>query len=112
MPTNEQGEHADFDGPGNRYSIGIELCEQRGSNLAVTIDRAARLTAYLMYRNGIPLCNVVPHYHWERRGVSPLHKNCPHFLLENGRPGRKWRAFLGQVNYYYRGLNAETLASR
>ncbi len=112
MPTTEQGEHADFDGWGNRYSIGIEMCEKRGSNLAVTIDRTARLAAYLMYRNGIPISNVVPHYHWERRGVSPPHKNCPHFLLENGRPGRKWRAFQGRVNYYYRGLNAETLATR
>ena len=34
MPTNEQGEHADFDGPGNRYSIGIEMCENRGNNRA------------------------------------------------------------------------------
>ena len=26
IPTSERGEHADFDGPGNRYSIGIEMC--------------------------------------------------------------------------------------
>jgi len=112
MPTNEQGEHADFDGPGNRYSIGIEMCEQRGSNRDATVERAARLAAYLMYRHGIPLNQVVPHYHWERRGVSPPHKNCPHFLLENGRPGAKWRAFLGKVNYYYRSLITELLAAR
>ncbi|MEM7015389.1 MAG: N-acetylmuramoyl-L-alanine amidase, partial [Verrucomicrobiota bacterium] len=30
LPTNEQGEHADFDGPGNTTSIGIEMCEHRG----------------------------------------------------------------------------------
>jgi N-acetylmuramoyl-L-alanine amidase len=112
MPTHEQGEHADFDGPGNRYSIGIEMCENRGSNLNATIDRTARLTACLMHEHGIPLSRVVPHYHWPRRGVSTPHKNCPHFLLENGRPGRKWRAFLGRVNQYYRSARAVQVVSR
>jgi N-acetylmuramoyl-L-alanine amidase len=104
MPTSEQGEHADFDGPGNRYSIGIEMCEHRGNNLAATVERTAKLTAILMKKHGIPLSNVVPHYHWPRRGASPQNKNCPHFLMNNGRPGAKWRAFQGRVNYYYRQL--------
>ncbi|WP_234047400.1 peptidoglycan recognition protein family protein [Luteolibacter pohnpeiensis] len=104
MPTSEQGEHADFDGPGNRYSIGIEMCEQRGSNLAATIDRTAKLTAVLMKKNNIPLKNVVPHYHWPRNGKNPPNKNCPHFLMDNGKPGKKWQAFLGRVNFYYQKL--------
>lgn len=104
MPTTEQGEHADFDGPGNRYSIGIEMCEERGSNKQATIERTAKLTAILMKKNGIPLKNVVPHYHWPRTGSSPLHKNCPHFLMDNGKPGKKWRWFQGRVNYYYQRL--------
>lgn len=104
MPTNEQGEHADFHGPGNRLSIGIEMCEQRGSNRSATIDRTAKLAAILMKRNGIPLRNVVPHYHWPRRGKHPPNKNCPHFLMDNGRPGRKWQGFLNRVNYYYQQL--------
>jgi N-acetylmuramoyl-L-alanine amidase len=104
MPTNEQGEHADFGGPGNRLSIGIEMCEHRGCNLRSTIERTAKLTAILMKKKGIPLCNVVPHYHWPRRGKHPPNKNCPHFLLDNGRPGAKWRWFQGRVNYYYRQL--------
>lgn len=104
MPTSEQGEHADFDGPGNRYSIGIEMCEERGSNKQATVDRTAKLTAILMKKHGIPLRNVVPHYHWPRRGSSPLHKNCPHFLMDNGKPGRKWRGFQSRVNYYYQRL--------
>jgi N-acetylmuramoyl-L-alanine amidase len=41
LPTNERGEHADFDGPGNRYSIGIEMCEHRGNNRAQTIEQTA-----------------------------------------------------------------------
>ena len=104
MPTYEQGEHADFDGPGNRYSIGIEMCENRGNNRAETIDRTAKLCALLMQKYGIPLRNVVPHYHWPRRGKDPAHKNCPHFLLDDGRPGRKWRWFLGRVDHYYHKL--------
>ncbi len=105
MPISEQGEHADFSGPGNRLSIGIEMCEHRGNNRSVTVERTAKLTAALMKRNGIPLRNVVPHYHWPRRGKSPANKNCPHFLMDGGRPGAKWRTFLGRVNYHYRRFN-------
>ncbi len=104
MPISEQGEHADFHGPGNRLSIGIEMCENRGGNLRTTVERTAKLTAILMKRHGIPLGNVVPHYHWPRHGKHPPHKNCPHFLLTDGRPGPKWRGFVGRVNYYYRQL--------
>lgn len=104
MPTSEQGEHADFHGPGNLYSIGIEMCEERGSNIPATIERTAKLTAVLMKRHGIPLKNVVPHYHWPRRGKTPANKDCPHFLLDNGRPGRKWSKFQGRVGYYYQRL--------
>lgn len=112
MPTSEQGEHADFDGPGNRYSIGIEMCEHRGCNRSATIERTAKLTAKLMHDNGIPLSRVVPHYHWPRRGKNPPNKNCPHFLLDNGRPGTKWRWFLGRVDYHYKRAYQHTYASR
>jgi N-acetylmuramoyl-L-alanine amidase len=104
MPTTEQGEHADFDGPGNRLSIGIEMCEHRGSSKRATIERTARLTAILMKKNGIPLRNVVPHYHWPRRGKYPPNKNCPHFLMDRGRPGGKWRWFLSRVDAQYRSI--------
>jgi len=104
MPTSEQGEHADFGGPGNRLSIGIEMCENRGNSRSATTERTAKLTAVLMKKHGIPLKNVVPHYHWPRRGKTPPNKDCPHFLLDNGRPGSKWRAYLGRINYYYRRL--------
>jgi N-acetylmuramoyl-L-alanine amidase len=104
LPTNEQGEHADFDGPGNNYSIGIEMCEHRGNDLARTIDKTARLAAFLMYEHNLPISRVVPHYHWPRRGVSPPHKDCPHFLLDNGRPGPTWRWFLSRVEEHYSRL--------
>ena len=46
MPVNEQGEHADFDGPGNRLSIGIEMCEHRGSNRSATIERTMKAGSF------------------------------------------------------------------
>lgn len=104
LPISEQGEHADFHGPGNRLSIGIEMCENRGNNLSATIERTAKLTAVLMRQRGIPLNHVVPHYHWPRRGKTPPNKDCPHFLLDHGRPGAKWKKFLGRVNYYSRQI--------
>jgi N-acetylmuramoyl-L-alanine amidase len=104
IPTNEQGEHADFDGPGNNYSIGIEMAEHRGNSRAQTTDRTARLCASLMKEYNIPLSKVVPHYHWPRKGASPENKNCPHFLMDNGRPGKKWDGFLDQVNRHYKRL--------
>ena len=104
LPTNEQGEHADFSGPGNRYSIGIEMCENKGNSRAATIERTAKLTAYLMQKHDISLRKVVPHYHWPRRGLSQPHKNCPHYLLDNGHPGGKWQWFLAKVNKYYQAI--------
>ena len=106
LPTNEQGEHADFDGPGNKYSIGIEMCENRGNSRSGTIERTAKLAAYLMYKHKIPLKKVVPHYHWPRGGVSPAHKNCPHYLLDNGKPGAKWRGFQAKVNKHYKAITS------
>jgi N-acetylmuramoyl-L-alanine amidase len=106
LPTNEQGEHADFDGPGNNYSIGIEMCEHRGNDIARTIDKTARLAAFLMYEHNLPISRVVPHYHWPRRGASPPNKDCPHFLLDNGRPGATWRWFLSRVEAHHSRLVA------
>jgi len=108
LPTNERGEHADYDGPGNRNSIGIEMCENRGNNRERTLDRTARLAAWLMKQHGIPLSHIVPHQHWrmirhdDHRDLG--HKNCPHFLMDHGRPGAAWNAFLAKVAAYHRGM--------
>jgi N-acetylmuramoyl-L-alanine amidase len=108
LPCHEQGEHADFDGPGNNYSIGIEMCEHRGNDIGLTIDKTARLAAYMMYTNKIPLSHVVPHYHWPR--ISPYikqpHKNCPHFLMDAGRPRGTWQWFLRRVNLHYNRITS------
>lgn len=111
IPINEAGEHADIDGPGNHTSIGIEMAEHRGNDLARTIDRTARLTAVLMRQYDIPLSNVVPHYHWPREGYNPAHKNCPHFLLERGKPGQTWQWFKSRVQKHYARIElSETMA--
>jgi N-acetylmuramoyl-L-alanine amidase len=107
LSTTVQGGHADFDGEGNRSSIGIEMCEYRGVDLAAVMDRTAQLTAYLMWKHRIPLSHVVPHHHWARPGMRPVHKACPHFLMDNGRPGKKWEAFKQRIAGHYDRLSGQ-----
>jgi len=106
LPTNETGEHADYEGPGNRSSIGIEMCVNRGNNLDITIDRTAQLTARLMRQYNIPLDHVVPHMHWRMirysDGRNLGFKQCPRILLDRGRLGPKWSAFIAKVSFYAR----------
>jgi len=104
LPFNEQGQHADYEGRGNRQSIGIEMCENKGNSRSKTLRRTAKIAAGLMNKYNIPLKNVVPHQHWRRvrhaDGRDLGHKNCPHFLMTNGKPGPKWQAFLKMVKSY------------
>ncbi|MFZ3375226.1 MAG: N-acetylmuramoyl-L-alanine amidase [Chthoniobacterales bacterium] len=106
LPTNETGEHADYEGPGNRSSIGIEMCVNRGNNIASTVDRTAQLTAKLMRQYHIPLDHVVPHMHWRMIRYSDGRdlgfKKCPRILLDGGRLGPKWSAFIAKVSFYAR----------
>jgi N-acetylmuramoyl-L-alanine amidase len=106
LPTNETGEHADYEGPGNRSSIGIEMCVNRGNNPDITIDRTARLTASLMRQYSIPLDHVVPHMHWRMIRYNDHRdlgfKQCPRLLLDSGRLGPKWNAFIAKVSFYAR----------
>ncbi|MDQ3624808.1 MAG: N-acetylmuramoyl-L-alanine amidase, partial [Verrucomicrobiota bacterium] len=101
LPLNIQGEHADHEGPGNRTSIAIEICEFRERRRqAAAIERAARLVASLRRQYGVPIDHVVPHYHWPQRHFGNAHKPCPRILMDRGRPGAKWRAFLKRVQSY------------
>jgi N-acetylmuramoyl-L-alanine amidase len=106
LPTNETGEHADYEGPGNRSSIGIEMCVNRGNDLGSTVDRTAQLTARLMRQYDIPLDHVVPHMHWRmiryKGGRDLGFKKCPRILLDGGRLGPKWSAFIAKVSSYAR----------
>jgi N-acetylmuramoyl-L-alanine amidase len=106
LPTNETGEHADYEGQGNRSSIGIEMCVNRGNNLDSTVDRTAQLTARLMRQYDIPLDHVVPHMHWRMIRYSDGRdlgfKKCPRILLDGGRLGPKWSAFMAKISSYAR----------
>jgi N-acetylmuramoyl-L-alanine amidase len=106
LPSNETGEHADYEGQGNRSSIGIEMCVNRGNDLGSTVDRTAQLTARLMREYDIPLDHVVPHMHWRmiryKDGRDLGFKKCPRILLDGGRLGPRWSAFIAKVSSYAR----------
>lgn len=101
LPTNEQGQHADYEGTGNKYSIGIEMCENRDGSFTATKARTAKLVAQLMKQHNIPISRVVGHHEWERirysDGKNLGFKNCPKPLLDNGKYGTKWAAFKRQI---------------
>ena len=49
----------------------------------------------------LSLSQVKGHYHWPRKGLSVPNKDCPHFLMDRGRPGPTWQWFLGRVQMHY-----------
>jgi len=106
LPT-EQGDHADYGGPGDRTSIGIEICEFRNkTQQAQAIDNAARLTASLANRFAIPSSRIVPHHHWPRWDFHSG-KPCPRIFLERDRrapggwrEGARWDDFVRLVDKY------------
>jgi N-acetylmuramoyl-L-alanine amidase len=90
LPLTESGWHAadGRNGPGNRQSIGIEICEVENQNAAD--DQAARLAAMLLDHFGLPVDRVVQHHHW-------YPKDCPRLLRH---PAGKWEAWLKKVEIY------------
>ncbi|WP_313429979.1 N-acetylmuramoyl-L-alanine amidase [Siminovitchia terrae] len=75
LPCNESGWHAgDGSGPGNRQSIGIEICENVDGDFQKAVKNAQWLIMKLMTDHGISADCVVPHKHWSG-------KNCPSTLL-------------------------------
>lgn len=104
LPTNEQGQHADYEGNGNKYSIGIEMCENRDGSFTATKARTAKLVADLMKQHDIPISRVVGHVEWRQIRYDDQkdlgYKNCPKPLLNNGKYGPKWDAFKRQIQSY------------
>jgi N-acetylmuramoyl-L-alanine amidase len=90
LPVFEEGMHAGTR-EGNGRSVGIEICEFRGIDQEAANDRAALLTAVLLFVMQLPISTVVPHRYWSG-------KNCPHLLLADGEKG--WRAFIRQVERF------------
>ncbi|MCL2545602.1 MAG: N-acetylmuramoyl-L-alanine amidase [Oscillospiraceae bacterium] len=89
LPDNEDAFHAgDGAGPGNRQSIGIEICQNADGDLLAANNRATELTALLCRRYNIQTTNIVQHHHWNG-------KSCPQ-MLRSGRP-YDWHTFLARV---------------
>ena len=86
LNVSQQGIHASSS-VGNSSSIGIEICINAGIDQDAAFLRAARLVAVLRHDLAIGAANVRAHYHWNR-------KKCPILLMDSGRPGTKWNAFL------------------
>ena len=96
LPDNETAFHAgDGSGPGNRQSIGIEICQNADGNLLLATNNAAMLCAILCTRHNIATKNIVQHNFWSG-------KNCPQELRAN-RP-YSWTTFLSKVDDYVKEL--------
>lgn len=96
LPTNEAGFHAGdgINGPGNRSSIGIEICEFEDEERQKQAEaNAAELIAYLLKEHDLTVDKVVQHNRWSG-------KNCPRVL--RARHGG-WEAFMGEVKKYLDG---------
>ena len=103
LPTNEVGRHAgDRNGPGNRSSIGVEICENRDGDRAAAEEMAARLTAWLMNELDLSIDRVVQHNKWTG-------KDCPRVL--RNRPAG-WEVFLRMVGGFRAGPFTDVEAGR
>jgi N-acetylmuramoyl-L-alanine amidase len=89
MPLSEVAWHAGDgnNGPGNRSSLAIEICENIDDDLSKAIDNAALLTAHLLQQFNLGLNKIKQHYDWSG-------KNCPRIFRNN--PG-SWDGFLLKV---------------
>lgn len=92
LPLNENGWHAGDGrkGTGNRKSIGIEICMNKGIDRAKAEELAAKLSAYLMKKCGIPITKVVQHNHWSG-------KNCPQIIRSRA---NGWEKFTKSIETY------------
>lgn len=91
IPLNEKAFHAgDGSGPGNSFSIGLEICES--GDRAKTIENAAHVAAAILKEQGLAVADLRQHYDWSK-------KNCPRIL----RTGNLWREFVAAVELHYGG---------
>lgn len=80
---------------GNRNSIGIESCVNKGSDLWYTWQKTAQLTADIMMRHNLDITRVKGHHFFSA-------KNCPQPMLENEL--RLWWEFIDLVKAEYEKL--------
>lgn len=87
IPLDEVAWHAGdgSNGPGNRQSVSIEICES--GDRVKTLTNAALLVADLLKMFGFSFAEIRQHYDWSG-------KNCPRIL----RVGNLWTGFLSDIN--------------
>lgn len=91
VPYNEVAWAAgDGNGPGNMYSIHIEMCVNQDGNYEKTVKNTTALVRYLLNKfPSITEIDVVQHHNWSG-------KNCPR-NLRSGAKGINWNDFLKMV---------------
>lgn len=89
LPLNESAWHAGdgSSGPGNRTSIGIEICES--GDYAKTLDRAVELVAKMLKERGWGVDRLRRHYDWSG-------KICPRLMYDGGK-WTSWAEFKARV---------------
>lgn len=103
LPLDRNGWHAGdgWDGPGNRQSIAIEICENSDGDRAAAEANAAMLVAHLVRTVPtllpFPEC-VVQHNHWSG-------KDCPRVI--RSRPGG-WGGFIRMIEQYLKAEQSKT----
>ncbi len=97
LPLNEIGWHAGdgASGPGNRQSIGIEICMNADGDRTKAEKNAAALVARLLKELDLPISAVKQHYDWTR-------KNCPQVI--RARPGG-WDGFISAIKEEMRSMD-------
>ena len=80
---------------GNRNSIGIESCVDKGSDLWLTWQMTAQLVAKLLVETGLDITKVRGHHFFSG-------KDCPQPMLENDQ--EIWYEFLALVEAEYKKL--------
>ncbi|KIO60252.1 Phage N-acetylmuramoyl-L-alanine amidase [Caldibacillus thermoamylovorans] len=102
LPLNRNGWHSgDGNGPGNRKSIGIEICYSKsgGERYRKAEQNAIKLIAQLLKERGWGIERVKKHQDWSG-------KYCPHRILEEGR----WEAFKAEIQRELNGQPAAPVA--
>lgn len=89
LPLTERGFHTGdgMDGPGNKSSIGIEICQNVDGDRAKAEANAIALIAKLLTDLKLDVSAVVQHHKWTG-------KDCPHIIRE--RPAG-WTAFIKAI---------------
>lgn len=89
VPFNRNAWHCgDGNGPGNRKSIGIEICYSKsgGERYKKAEENAVILIAQMLKERGWGVERIKQHYEWSK-------KNCPHRI----RAEKRWDSFINRI---------------